>query len=57
MIKLKKNHKKSREKNLSQPMLIQLTRHMRHEIRIKRKLDLQKKVLTKKTQVKEKKTF
>jgi hypothetical protein len=51
-MKLKKNHKKLREKNLSQPRLIQLTRHTRHEIRIIRKLDLQKKGLTKKAQVK-----
>ena len=39
MMKLKKNrNKKSREKNPSQLGITQLTRHMRHEIRIKKTL-------------------
>jgi hypothetical protein len=38
-MKLKnKSKKKWRKKNLSQPRLIQLTRHPRYEIRIKNKL-------------------
>jgi hypothetical protein len=44
-MKLKKNksHKKIEEKKLSQPWLTQPIRHSQNDIRIKKKLDFQKK--------------